>query len=49
MMHMEWQFRLNNVCKIFTSIIYIMVIEKIEYSYHFKRFWHAPVIATCGF
>ena len=49
MMHIEWQFWLNNVCKIF----YLDHIRhgdcKIEYFKFLKRFWRAQVIATCGY
>ena len=49
MMHTEWQFWLNNVCKIFYLDHICQGDSKIEYSKYLKRFLRAPVIATCGY
>ena len=35
--------------KYFTSIIYVMVIVKLSILNTLSVFWHAPVIATCGY
>ena len=49
MMHMEWQFWLNDVSKISYLDHKRHDDCKIEYSKYLNSFWHAPVIATCGY